>query len=251
MKSQQQESNIQTNCKNCVFKIEQDGEQTGCKAGRLKTFLDRGEAGKLGSYLDYKIFRLCNLYRDDTWRYKDSQDSLQVAKEEVKTKFCIIIFDDPKNSQLEQAVESIYNLDYPQDKIQVVISSYHQENVTHLVTITNQLSEKFKHSKLVLNWYHNNKSLIEYDAFSKCVYNGFFVKMNHNDTLPKHLLRTVDDSINNKLEKTAIFAYRDIPLIPRAVVSNQYLNYNDFDLMARGVIQEAKQQNLFQYIDEK
>ena len=256
MKFQQQENRkiITTNCKECVFCDSQFEKQIGCHAGRLSQFTKRKEATK-DEDDHFIINRFCNLYRNKSWAHAGEPDAVEKARKEVQASFCIVIFDEPRKSKIEDAVESVFNLDYPEDKIQVIISTPYQENITRYIDLTNSLKKKFKNSRLVINSLTSIKTQVEYDSFSKVINKSYFVKMNHDMVLPKTILSQIDHSLNIKVEKIVAFEYNNeknkIFALPFSIVSNEYLKYNDFDLMCEGVIETAKQSNLFKQIDEK
>lgn len=255
MKSRPQENKIvETPCKDCVFCDNQFEKQVGCKAGRLPQFIKRKEAVKHEDEF-YSISRFCNLFRNSNWKFSSDADALEKAKDEVKASFCIVVFDSVHDSKIEESVDSIFDLDYPDEKIQVIISTFYQEDLTKYIDMANRLKARFNNSKLVINTLNSVRTQIEYDAFSKVANKSYFVKIDDGMTLPKDILTQIDDSLNIKVEKVVAFEYNSEKgkafALPFGVVSNEYLKYNNFDMMCDGVIESAKQSNLFKQIDEK
>lgn len=78
---------IKTTCEHCVFRVnDSDGEQNGCKFGRLETFKMRGEAVKSGDDDFFNINRFCNYCRTEK-----SFVSIDKLLNETKARFSILL----------------------------------------------------------------------------------------------------------------------------------------------------------------
>lgn len=248
MKSKPEESKLLT-CEQCVFCETEDQRQVGCRADRLAKFKDANQAVKLDSGF-YQIQRFCNFYRNDEWKHSKEKDNLKIAEKEAQLSFCIIVFDEEDDSLLERCVNGLMNIDYPPEKLKIILSSPRVSDVRKLVELTNRLTEKFKNSKLLIS-IQNEKSKIEYEAFSQNNNKSHFVKMNHNSVIPKNMLTEINDSLNNKLEKVVVFKCEDIIAMPFALVSSEYLKHGDFDIMGQAIVEQTKGTRLFKRINEK
>jgi hypothetical protein len=65
---------IDTICNKCIFAVTENGEQTGCKLGRLEKFKELGVAEKEDSGF-YRIKRLCIACRDST-KYENPEEEI-------------------------------------------------------------------------------------------------------------------------------------------------------------------------------
>ena len=93
---------INTTCKDCIFKIEENGEQTGCQFGRLEKFIQLGQAVKKDNY--YEISRFCN-----TCRNKDAikESTKEDVRKEMSTRVAVIV-DCRKLENPDYILNSIY-----------------------------------------------------------------------------------------------------------------------------------------------
>lgn len=230
-----------TSCKDCIFSVPKDDNplsQIGCEFNRIETFKTLGvvEEAYDNDKEFYLIKRLCNLNRTKSWIKPDREidchelDKIQ-ARKEVQPKFGIVILDnEDENSKIDDAIESIKNLDYNPKKIKVVISSFYKNNISYLVTKTEELKKREFRASFVIN--HNDISqIIEYDAFKKCIGANYLVKMHHDSVLYPEVLNDVDKSLNEKLEQIALFETGNVAIVHFNIANTQYHNHANFDGM--------------------
>ena len=58
--------------------------------------------------------------------------------------------------------------------------------------------------------------------------------------LSENTFKEIDNSINNKLEQISLVRDGDVSIIPSSIVNQEYLNYNDYDLMVQGIAKTTK-----------
>ena len=183
----------------------------------------------------FLIDRLCNLYRTKSWIKEDYISNKYHAREEVKPKFGIVIFDTNNGeSNIENAIDSVLKLNYNPNKIKVVISSYKDNNISFLVEKTEKLKQAHFVSSLVVN-HTEYEQIIEYDAFSKCLGANYLVRMWHDCILDPELLNKVDNSLNEELEQIALFESNKVQVVHFNVANTQYPIYNNFDKMVENL----------------
>jgi len=265
MKSQQKEADLTSmTCKGCVFaefatlKDNTNSEgfeeytQFGCLAGRIAKFSETDEIIRLYeediSYFGLK--RFCNLYRGDEWLKKNPENPLDKAIDESKPTFSIVIFNkkNPK-CELEEVVNSILNIDYDLDKINIVISSdYGVLPPSVLVGISDTIHKKGIKNNIVINVPNVDSRIRDFNAFSKCVGYSYILKMNNDCVIPRDMLKNIDISLNNDMEKNILFRHRSISCISFPIVNNEYLKHNDFDLMINSIENTAKKMNMIKLL---
>lgn len=238
------------NCKGCIFaEMSQDDIQDGCKAGRLEIFIDLGKASLKGDA--FSLQRFCNMYRSDEWKglrkNQEEQDLLKSAKKESATSFGIVVFDNEEiiREQLEGTLQSIESLDYDPKKIQILINSFVGRGVDYIVQKVEELRSKGYHTKMMLHHELLSTAEKEKESFQKIFNNHYFVSTHSGDLIPQGFLKEIDKSINERAEIICAFQSGGTTAIPRYVVRNEYLNYNDYHLMVEGVIKASKEGGLF------
>ena len=250
MKSQQSEDNKFTmDCEGCIFAEIEDDYQYGCAAGRISKFAEDGDIvavdGEKTSFFGLK--RFCNLYRDDEWLENNIEGNagvddkpVQEALTESEPVFGIVVYDvscDGKND-LDKTIESIKNINYNKKKIQVVLSSRPLNSgkiqVSDLVHKCNQINEIGIECHLVLNRTQEIPKR-DYDAFSKFSSVSHLIKSTSCDAIPEYMLKEIHTSLNIDMEKNLVFQHGSISCISFPVVNNEYLKYNDFELMVESI----------------
>jgi len=257
MKSQQKEDNpISMTCDGCKFAQRAGNIQVGCEAGRIKKFKKAGDVDLKFSFpTSYGLKRFCNLYRDQEWLDKqETKDSpLHIARKEIEPTFGIVIYDrNVTGRNLKKTAESIKNIDYDKKKIFVVINyiphpDKKDSDVEKHVAITNDLNSHGVKTALVLNKWDEPR-LVDYNAFSRCVSASHLVKMDSLSEMPKDMLRRVDLSLNEDMEKIIVFRHKSISCVSFPTVNDEYLNHNDFDKMIMSIESAAKQVNMIKNV---
>lgn len=116
---------IRTHCKGCVFKIEKDNVQTGCKLNRLNVFLNNGTEVECvdGSYI---IKKLCSACRDAEWA-KDKDDIMHSVRLELEPRIDYIVICDDQDPNIDEIKRTIYSIEKQQVKPHSIIVSVRQK----------------------------------------------------------------------------------------------------------------------------
>lgn len=61
--------------------------------------------------------------------------------------------------------------------------------------------------------------------------------MKSGSILSEDTFEQIDDAVNNKLEQISLVAEEGVSIIPASIVNQEYLKYNDYDLMIKGIEQ--------------
>jgi len=159
--------------------------------------------------------------------------------------FGLVLFDCKENSKIEQAIDSILELDYPASKLKIVVSSYVNKNVNHYVNYANIILEKFRHTKLLLNHELEAPWDIDHNAFSLCKHASYLKKINHDQKIDKDFLRKVNRRVE---QKNTIVKKDELVALPYSLVSKNYLDFYDYDKMTSKLINEASENKLLKNI---
>ncbi len=168
--------------------------------------------------------------------------------------FGLVLFDTKhEDTKIEKAIESLLKIDYPANKLKIIVSSYAQKteegkwikDPTHYVNYTNILLQKFRHTRLLINNPLEMGDIIDYNAFILCRHADYLVRMNHDQTITPDFFKNV--SIENP-SKEIIFQQNSIAAIPRSLVSKNYLEFNNYENMEEHLKKEAHKNELIKNI---
>lgn len=245
-----------TSCKGCIFAtlgktdiLTLNGEhqppladeQNGCAANRIWTFSCRNEAHRTHGNQYFQLTRFCNMYRDDEWRKETQEkyeepfsfleDLVSSAEQEVMPLFGIAIQDHPDSTleDLRATLKSIGQLDYPRKKIKVVISTFSARGLNDVMHEVNVLRDKGYLAEAI---FHVVFEPVVKDAevFKKLTQSHYFVNAYSGAVLDKDVFKTVDTSLNKKLEKIIIFENEGwYSIVRKAVVTSLYLEFNNYE----------------------
>lgn len=239
-----QQSDIKTSCEKCIFAKFDKFKQIDCEADRLfkfqelnKTILHQNDEGKQW----YLLKRFCNMYRE-------KEQQLEDARKQINTTFGIVIYDNDENSKLDTTIESIKKLNYDKSKFKIVISSIHKNKAYDLFNYINDLNKYGINAELVVNLINNNfesRQQVDKDAFIKCIKSAYLIRINNGDSIPEDFLSNIDASLNDKLETITVYEHENIISIPLWLANNNYLNYNNFDLMCEDLKKIAILNNMY------
>lgn len=239
MKSVRREAKIYNpnkgmSCEGCVFAEldEVSSRQSGCKAGRLEKLIEQG-ANKNAEAEYFNIPRLCNMYRDTHWfsQLPDGSDGLSEARHESMPLFGIAIHDHPDSTleDLKKTVESIKLIDYPKDKIKIIVSTFLQRGVTNVVEIINDLKENgFAHSESIFHSLHIPR-VKDTEVFKRLTLAHYFVSVYCGSEVRPNAFNIVDDSLNTKMDKVYLFNGDGYSIVSKAIIRKIYLDFNNYD----------------------
>ena len=175
--------------------------------------------------------------------------SQQTEPQVNKLLYALVIYDTKNNDvDLDKATKNILDLNYPADKLKIIINSISRKDKDHnrYVNMTNILLNKFHHTRLVFNNEDCKTNEIDFNGFSKCYGANYLVKMNIDQIIDSEYFNKVNDIVE-KLDGS-ILTIENITAIPYSVVSKNYLAFNDYETMESMVIEQSKLNNLFQEI---
>ena len=249
MKSKPPDKSLQTNCKECLFAIYNKDTQTGCMANRIDMFRNTPRGDVVIEAYDgekefYVIDGLCNYFRPPKWN--DGQPDLEKAQQESQTKFTVLIHADKITKEtLSSTTTSIKEIDYPKDKISIIIS-----HDIELATEKRQMVRKmydFFVSELDIqsniNVYLDHKRQY-YEALRKahCVY---FISTQMHEKIPKNTMKEIDNRLNQQGVRAVVFNNGNTKVISYYVFLTRFADYKDYDEFESVVTEESKSVDLY------
>lgn len=206
---------IQTDCKDCVFKILKDGKQVGCEHNRLDKFVEAGQAKLIDN--TYLISRFCNTCRNEFSIGKNSKDSI---RKEVETRIGIIIDCNHNSDKLDITMKSIKNQKYKPIMIYCVYT-----NKTKVIEVFKKYNDFFRCQDISFN-IKNYLEETSVDSFTKEIalknqkHCQFFTYVKSGSQCLD--LNIVDQVINDDMQRIHIFQSKESICFSSALL-NQYL----------------------------
>lgn len=203
---------ITTSCKLCVFAEKEGKTQTGCSLGRLEKMAERGvnciEAEDLEENEFYVLEASCFSYREEVWKIaNEGKDLKEVLEQEnyPKVGFVIII-----NSI--EGLEDTINSALSQEKFnptQILLVNAGEEDYFDLIEKAQELLEDkevdYKVQDVPLE--STNDEIID-EAFANAK-NGFYSVFECGKDIPKDLIKTLHEAINEQLMNVAFVKGND------------------------------------------
>lgn len=168
---------------------------------------------------------------------------------------------------LQTTIKSIQKINYDKDKVKVVISSSCNKNYIDVIHMINVIKETFPSSEGIFHL-DDDVSIRDTECFMKVVDATYFVKITsggviNSDTLDKinQIFQTPQD-LNSftafKTEtgarlvfdkKARMFETDHATIIDKELVTDHYLNFNDYDLMVCHIRQLCIEQGEYEKIE--
>lgn len=190
----QQDNNIETICKDCVFSEYNGILQTGCTANRLETFKEESviEAHD-GEKMFYVIKGICNSYRPPVWN--SGVADIDKMKDELRASFSIILDVDK------------YSRDELLEMKRLIADIFYYENVDVTLAHKGTYANKDIISQIVRRWlgqkkirivqYNDSLTKFEIDnELLKKVRGNFFSMSPLKDTTVS-LMRSIDHAVQS------------------------------------------------------
>jgi len=227
-------------CQNCVFATYNvdKTKQVGCEAGRLEVLKEKDKAKPVLGKPYYELTQFCNMYRTKAWGDKfDAEDLVDRARLESMLTFGIVIdIDSDKIDQLNQTLDSIKSIDYPKNRIGIILSkSGKPTNVQNFVNKVIELQElKFRVKFIV----HAQMDITtrDKDAFYPLLAKryGYLIKIRTVTKIDSQYFNFINYEVNDSLNMVGLCEDCDngVLAIHYNVVNSSYIDFADYDLMA-------------------
>ena len=241
-------------CKKCVFAT-QEGEDFTCRAGRLDKFLKLSKAERVDDG-SYQLNQFCNLYRPEKWLLagENIEDSLERAKQQSKCSFGIVL-EVSDQEGLNKSIESIKDIDYPREKIVIVISARYKEIHSENLVLAVEDLQKEGFTCISVTHLVNDTISNDKDSFSEVMYRrcSMVLKVKGGNDIDSNLFSWIDNSVNSELSLTSVFEDEDssVVVIPFGVVNSCYLDFLDYDAMIEELRETSRNQGSYKKYEKK
>lgn len=238
-------------------------EQVSCACDRLDILEPRGEAYINMEKPYYQLTKFCNMYRNDEWREKQiekweeqgeqhsfQEDYIDAARNEVMPLFGIAVWDHTGATfdDLNKTVMSLPSQIYPVKKMKAMVSTFQSRGVGAVADLINRVqAEEFKNAVATFHL-HEQRALRDTEIFKKLVQGTFFVHIEAGYVLPPDLFSVIDESMNDRLERIAMWEGTGWSVIHRKVATSLYLEFMDYDKLVDHVRDIAKEQNVYRHV---
>jgi len=257
-------------CKECIFALTgipvelmsfepsdpPEYTQIGCGCDRIDIFEERGEAVKTVGESHYQLTKFCNMYRTGEWaveKLDGNEDEelylLLEARQEVTPLFGVAVLDHPSKDMddLNRTCESLRAMDYQSNKIKVVLSTFQARGISAVSNLVNQMQLGIRNTSAIFHIL-NVGHFKETEVFKKLILASYFVYIDSGAVLPPDIFMNVDISLNEKLERIAMFEGDGFTIISKNVVKSLYLEYNDYSKMVNHVRHISQERDVYEKI---
>lgn len=220
-------------CSQCKFRIIDNNKQVGCQAERIDKFIDNGTAVLNSEHGCYELKQFCNMYVSDDNDLIDRE----FIRNKIKPLFGIVIHltSNDTAEQATKACEHIKSLNYPQEKVKVVISAPKGlKYAMHLVNLAQMLRTRYGAAELVLHL-HDEKKARDNETFSKLVQATYFVKMGVHDRLDLDIFEKIDHLINSEMKQVCFIENNSVNIVLKSSIQYMYYNYGCYDETVEGL----------------
>jgi hypothetical protein len=232
-------------CSECFFRVnDESGKQIDCQDGRIHKFLNNGKAELKDSYYELKQF--CTMYRPEDW-----DKTLEVAQQEVKTSYGIVISSNGEEvSDILKSMDSVKNLDYEKGYFKLVLSLLrYDKGVNKIMDKVNRFVQNEIPCEAVFHmvedWWVNEKA-----AFNKVSSGSHFVYMRAGTEIRPNLLQVVEKSVNKDLEQISLFEDNGVSIAPKSIINKLYLEYAGYERCLNGLREIAQAQGVYRKYEE-
>ena len=245
MKSKSEEYN----CKGCIFAetAGPDPVQIGCKAGREELYQRKPLTD---GYHDLK--RFCNMYRDEEWAkmYNDDENSERHARNEISSKFGIVIEDDPSLDlpHMEETLNSLLvaTQNYSKDNVGVLMSFGDHERP---MSKTLHLSNYYTTEGMWCRGCNQSRDLDiqerEKTLFQQLVFAHYFIFLKVGQTVEPTLFKDIDYSVNDICERNICFGQNGFHVVLKSAIRSYYLDHGSYSGVEKYLVEASKEKGLY------
>lgn len=189
---------VQTTCDPCVFKVEENGEQTGCMFNRLSVYKKQNKAEKVDN--SYLIDGFCSRCRNnDALRVKNMQfeQYFKYIKQVTTVTMSYIIYHDNTKTlnDLLKTIDSINNQTINNFMIHIVIDK--ETNGKNIIDKLESMKIRFLLHKV----FGQETPELSVDIAAKKCLSQYIMFVESGNTIDKRVNEKLDSKINDDLEK--------------------------------------------------
>lgn len=223
------------NCEGCCFTQLEDGKQVACLADKHKHL--KGEDTKTENGV-FSYDRLCLYKRRADWnKDKTDEERLEIARDQLFPNIGICLDDDSEDpSDLENIVDQLINIDYPKNRIGVVIYSRFDKAGARIPKILNKMKLNGIVTCSSVFIIQDNVFENETSVFKKLANATFLTKISSKSKVNlQKSFNFINKTFNDELQQVLAFKNEDVLFLDKSYVSRSYLEYLDYGKMQKAI----------------
>jgi hypothetical protein len=229
------------NCRDCIFVIEEDGDQVGCSVNRIDK-ISQKEVVQENGHSSFVISRLCNLYRGKDWNAGEADTEKAIKESAVRFGIILNVTNISKQS-LNAALETFKSIDYPKDKISVVLS--------HAIFTDNAVKKKRLVAKLRLGLSSQNYDSVileavdggsqEVDSIRLSHKSMYLTIINPEDKIKNSDFHAINNRVNADYKPVALAISEDnVVFSLTAYVNLNYIRFGSYQKTVSELYKESE-----------
>lgn len=225
------------NCEGCCFAQLEDGKQVACLADKYK-YLTSNESSENNFF---ELSRICLYKRVKDWESdKTIEEKVEAAKQQLTPNIGICIDDDSDNpDDLESIVNNVINLDYPRNRIKVVIYSHFDKAGARIPGLLTKMRSAGINCWSVFI-VQNNTAENETSVFTKLAEATFLAKLSSKTKMDlQKTVEVINAKTNDELAPVLVFKNEDGVFINKTYVSRFYLEHLDYNKMQEAILNKV------------
>lgn len=225
------------NCEGCCFAQLEDGKQVACLADKYK-YLTSNESSENNFF---ELSRICLYKRAKDWESdKTIEEKVEAAKQQLTPNIGICIDDDSDNpDDLESIINKVINLDYPRNRIKVVIYSHFNKAGARIPGLLTKMRSAGINCWSVFI-VQNNTAENETSVFTKLAEATFLARLSSKTkTDLQKTVEVINTKTNDELAPVLVFKNEDGVFINKTYVSRFYLEYLDYNKMQEAILNKV------------
>lgn len=225
-------------CKDCCFAKMDNGKQTQCLSDKFKYVADQE---KLNENEFFTLDRLCLYKRKSDWeKDKTDEEKIELARKQLYPNIGVCLDDDSDEpDDLENLLNQLINIDYPKDRIGVVIYSKFNRTGARVP----KLLSKLRSNGIVCSSVfvvEDNIPENETSVFKKLSDATFLTKLSSRSKVDfNKSFNEINKLTNDQLKQLLVFKNEDALFINKTYVSRSYLEYLDYKNMQEAIYKKV------------
>ena len=225
-------------CKDCCFAKMDNGKQTECLSDKHKYTADEQKLNEDGVF---SLDRLCLYKRKSDWeKDKTDEERVEIARDQLFPNIGVCLDDDSQDpNDLENIINQILNVDYPINRIGLVIYSNFSKAGARIPKILSNVRSKGVMCSAVF-MVEDNPFENETSIFKKLADATFLTRLSSKSKVDiNKSFNTINKLTNDELKQLLVFKNEDALFINKTYVSRSYLEFLDYKKMEEAIYKKV------------
>lgn len=232
------------NCNQCCFAQVENGKQIACLANKYEYVkIQDLEAKASNDDGFFELERLCLYKRKADWEEGEDLDyKLKKAYSQLFPNIGFCIDDDSEDpNDLENLIQQFEKVDYPKNRIYVVIYSNFNRAGARIPKLLTRLRYSSINNCHAVFKIEDNILENETTIFKKMDLSTFLCRISSNSKIDlQKSLNNINQKTNSELARMLVFKNNDAVFLNKTYVSTSYLNYNDYNKMQEAILKKTE-----------